>query len=77
MLSRAALLTQRQLLHTSSTVVGLVPLQTMAFHPKWVRKYRDVTAPTWFDNVNRRWDSACFAKRKNLRSQDPLFLDHE
>lgn len=48
----------------------------MNFHPKWIRKYRSITAPTWFDNVNRRWDSASFAKRKNLRSQDPLFFDH-
>jgi len=77
MLSRATILAQRQLILSRTATVGLLPLQSMAFHPKWVRKYRDVTAPTWFDNVNRRWDSASFAKRKNTRSMDPLFLDHE
>jgi len=36
---------------------GLIKVQSMAYHPKWVPKYREIYKPTYFDSVQRRWDS--------------------
>ena len=55
----------------------LLPVQVMAFHPSYLPKYRDISRPTWHENVTRRWDSASHAKRRNLKPQDPLYLNHE
>lgn len=49
----------------------------MAFHPKWVSKYRAHYKPSFFDNVNRRWDSKEKVSQRNYRSQDPLFFDND
>ena len=49
----------------------------MAYHPKWNPKYREHWKPAYYDNVQRRWDSAIKVRSKTFRSQDPLFFDHD
>lgn len=49
----------------------------MAYHPRWVPRYREYYGPQYFDNVYRRWDSAIKVKHITLRSQDPLHFDHD
>lgn len=36
---------------------ALVYAPSMAYHPKWVPRYRDIYNPTYYDDVHRRWDS--------------------
>ena len=55
----------------------MIPVQTMAYHPKWVPKYREIYKPTYFDTVQRRWDSGIKVHSKTFRTQDPLFFDHD
>lgn len=49
----------------------------MAYHPRWVPKYRPVWKPSHFDNIHRRWDSREKTIKKNFRTSDPLWFDHD
>ena len=40
-------------------------------------KFRDLAKPTYFDNVNRRWDSRLKKRGWTYHTSDPLFFDHK
>lgn len=48
----------------------------MAYHPKWLPKYREYYKPKYFDNVYRRWDSKMKNSSHTYKTQDPLHFDH-
>jgi len=60
------------------SIRSLMQVQSRAYHPKWVPKYRDHYRPTYFDSFNnRRWDSIEKTTIRNYKTQDPLHFDHD
>jgi len=43
----------------------------------WQPKYRTVWKASYYDDVVRRWDTKLNVSKRNYKTHDPLFFDHD
>lgn len=58
----------------SLMIASMVPQRNVMMH--WLPKYRTLFKPQYYDNPERRWDTAMKRKTYSYTTQDPLYFEH-